>query len=392
MKIDIDKIRSDIRHYGEKIFLNSAGSSLMPKSVVQEINNYLLEEEKYGGYAVEDLKANEIAGFYDQAAQLIGAQPHNIAFTHDATDAYIKALSSIHFKKGDVVITTNDDYASNQIQFISLQKRFGIEIVRIENLENGELDVEDFQNLIDKHHPKLVAVTHIPTNSGLIQNVEAIGNICHDRQIPFLLDACQSVGQIEVDVTKIKCDFLSTTGRKFLRGPRGTGFLFISDNLLKNGYSPLMIDGGGAVWKSIDQYEVLNDAKRFETWEAPYALIIGFKEAIRYANEVGLKSIESYNQKLMFQLRENLSGLQSVQMFDKGLKKCNILTFRKDGKSLKEIEEKLKQNNIFFSVSNKEWGVIDFNKKGIDGAIRLSPHYFNTIEEINNVTKIIDAI
>ncbi|HBS12791.1 MAG TPA: aminotransferase [Flavobacteriaceae bacterium] len=392
MEIDINQIRKDITDYGEKIFLNSAGSSLMPKSVVQEINRYLLEEEKFGGYSVAELKTNEIADFYNQTAQLIGAEAHNIAFTHDATDAYIKALSSIHFKHNDIIITTDDDYASNHIQFISLQKRFGIKIVRIKNLENGELDMIDFQKLVDKHNPKLVAVTHVPTNSGLIQNIEAIGEICYNQKIIFLLDACQSVGQLSINVTKIKCDFLTATGRKFLRGPRGTGFLFISDRLLKNGFSPLMIDGGGAVWKAIDQFDILENAKRFETWEAPYALIMGFREAIRYANNIGLENIQSYNQKLMLRLRENLIGIQGVKLFDKGLKNCNILTFRKDGKSLAKIKEKLNSNNVFFSVSRKEWGVIDFNKKGIDWVIRLSPHYFNTIEEIDNVSKIIDEI
>ncbi|WP_350292380.1 aminotransferase class V-fold PLP-dependent enzyme [uncultured Croceitalea sp.] len=390
--MDIEQIRKDITDYGEKVFLDSAGSSLMPKSVVRTINRYLLEEEKFGGYAVAESRAKEIADFYSQVALLIGAKPKNIAFTHDATDAYTKALLSISFNNNDVIITTDDDYASNQIQFISLQKRFGIKIFRIKTLENGELDITDFQKLVDDHNPKLLAVTHVPTNSGLIQNVEAIGEICHNQQITFLLDACQSIGQLDVNVNKIKCDFLSATGRKFLRGPRGTGFLYVSDRLLKKGYSPLMVDGGGAIWKRKDHFELLKTAKRFQTWEAPYALLLGLREAARYANKIGLKNIQAYNQKLMLQLRENLNGIQGVKLYDKGLNNCNILTFRKDHKSLKEITEKLTQNNVFYTISKKEWGVIDFEKKGIDWAIRLSPHYFNTKEEVHTISKIIDGI
>ncbi len=387
--MNIEQIRKDIPHYGNKIFFNSAGASLMPQSVVQKINYYLREEEKLGGYKVADLKENEINEFYNQASKLIGCEPRNIAFTHDATDAYIKALSSIHFQKGDVIITTNDDYSSNQIQFISLQKRFGIEIIRIKNLENGDLDIEDFQQLVEKHKPKLVAVTHVPTNSGLIQNVEAIGEICSKKQITFLVDACQSVGQLNVDVQKIKCDFLTTTGRKFLRGPRGTGFLFVSDRMLEKEYSPLLIDGGGATWTEKFDFEALPTARRFQTWEAPYALIIGFSEALRYANEIGIDNIKVRNQELMVRFRENLSNLSDVRVFDNGSKTCNILTFRKDGKSLEEIQKYLDSNNVFFSVSQKHWGLIDFKKKGIDWAIRLSPHYFNTIEEIDRASKII---
>ena len=390
--MNIEKIRNDITDYGDKLFLNSAGSSLMAKSIVQKIEHYLRQEEKFGGYKVAELRAKDISGFYYQAAELIGADPKNIAFTHDATDAYIKALSSIPFKSGDVIITTDDDYASNHIQFISLKKRIGVETIKIKTLQNGDLDIPHFQELLAKQKPKLVAVTHVPTNSGLIQNVEAIGQHCHEQRVLFLLDACQSVGQLNVDIRKIKCDFLTTTGRKFLRGPRGTGFLYVSDKALDDKHYPLFLDGGGATWSQPDQFEAFQTAKRFETWERPYALLIGLGEALRYTNEIGIENIQAYNEKLMTRLRENLKGLTDVKLFDNGSKTCNILTFRKEGKSLEEIEKVFDFNNVFFSDSQKEWGIIDFQKKGIDWAIRLSPHYFNTIDEMDKVSEIIESI
>jgi len=390
--MNIQQIRNDIPTYGSKLFLNSAGASLMPQSVVQKIEQYLHQEEKYGGYKVAELRENDIHDFYIQAAKLINCKPHNIAFTHDATDAYIKALSSIPFKKGDVIITTNDDYASNQIQFISLQKRFGITIIRIQNLQNGDLDIANFQELVEKTKPKLVAITHVPTNSGLIQNIEAIGAVCSKQHILFLLDACQSVGQLAVNVKKIKCDFLTTTGRKFLRGPRGTGFLYVSDNVLNNDYFPLLIDGGGAIWTELNHFDVLQTAKRFATWEAPYALVIGFSEALKYANNIGMDTIQSYNHKLMKRLRKNLSNIPDIKLFDNGTKTCNILTFRKKNVSAEKIMEHLDSNNVFFSLSQKHWGLIDYTKKGIDWTIRLSPHYFNTLEEMDKVSEIIENI
>jgi selenocysteine lyase/cysteine desulfurase len=390
--MNIEKIRNDISNYGNKLFLNSAGSSLMTKSVVKKIEHYLHEEENYGGYKVAELMQKDISHFYHQAAELIGANTKNIAFTHDATDAYSKALSSIDFKSGDIIITTDDDYASNHIQFISLQKRFDIKTIKIKTLDNGDLDIPHFQELVTKYNPKLVAVTHVPTNSGLIQNVEAIGKYCNEQEVLFLLDACQSVGQLNVDVKEIKCDFLTTTGRKFLRGPRGTGFLYVSDRVIKNGYSPLFIDGWGATWTKENQFKVLQTAKRFETWETPYALVVGFGEELRYANEIGIVNIQSYNEKLMRHLRENLKSLSNVSVFDNGSKTCNILTFRKEGKSLEEIKHVLDSNNVFFSESQKEWGVIDFDKKGIEWAIRLSPHYFNTVKEMDLVSEIIESI
>ncbi|MEM9675187.1 MAG: aminotransferase class V-fold PLP-dependent enzyme [Bacteroidota bacterium] len=390
--MNIDHIREDIPCYGDKIFLNSAGSSLMPFSVVEKISEYLQKEEKLGGYYLADSRAEEIEDFYQEAAKLIIANQHNIAFTHDATDAYIKALTSIDFKPNDVIITTDDDYASNQIQFISLKKRFGVRVVRMKNLENGDLDIADFERLVEMYHPKLVAVSQVPTNSGLVQNAEPVGEICQREEIIYLVDACQSVGQLDVQVSELKCDFLSVTGRKFLRGPRGTGFLYVSDRMLNEGYAPLMIDGGGAIWKDENHYDVLPTAQRFETWEKPYALVVGLTEALRCANELGMKNIETQNQILMNRLRDNLSNISEVTQYDQGSKKCNILTFRKEGLSLQTIKEKLEQNNVFFSVSSREWGVIDYQKKRVDGTIRLSPHYFNTLEEMDRVAEIIADI
>ncbi len=389
MSIDIDQIRKDTPHCTDKLFFNSAGSSLMPTVVVEKVKEYLEEERQLGGYKVKDLRNEEIEDFYNQVSTLINCEPHNIAFAHDATDAYAKALSSIDFKAGDKIITSNDDYISNQINFLSLQKRYGIEILRGNNLENGDLDLDHFEKLIQESNPKLVAITHIPTNSGLIQDVEAIGEMCEEYDRLYLVDACQSVGQIPVDVRKIKCDFLSTTGRKYLRGPRGTGFLFVSDKLLQAGHAPLFIDMRGANWTDKDSYEARGDAKRFETWESPYALIIGLKEAIKYANAIEIKAIDEYNKKIVGDLKRLLSSLTGVNQFDKGSTTCSLVTFTKEGKSLQEIEDWLTNHKIFYSISDIGSARIDFAKKGVDWAIRLSPHYFNTSEEIERVTEII---
>lgn len=390
--MNIEQIRQDTPYCQDKIFVNSAGSSLQPSVVLEAVKNYLHKEAQFGGYKVADTQEAEIATFYEAVAQLINTQSSNIAFAHDATDAYLKALSAIPFQKGDLVITSQDDYSSNQIQFLSLQKRFGISIQRIQTLPNGDLDINHFQELIAKQTPKLVAITHVPTNSGLIQQVEAIGAICHKREILYLVDACQSVGQLVVDVQKIKCDFLSATGRKFLRGPRGTGFLYVSDRALAKGLTPLFIDGGGAVWTKENEYQVLPTARRFQTWEKPYALMMGLTTAIQYATTIGLANIEAYNQQLMQKLRTNLAAIPNIKIFDKGAKTCNLLTFRKEGKSAPTIQQVLDKHGVFHGLSTKEWGVIDYGEKGVDWTIRLSPHYFNTLTEMDRLAEIIERI
>ncbi len=390
--MDINKIRNETLYCEDKIFLNSAGSSLSPTVVNEAVRHFLSEEETRGGYQVEEDRQHDINDFYHQAAILLNCKAENIAFAHDATDAYSKALSSIPFEAGDVIITSNDDYSSNQIQFLSLQNRYGIILHRINNLENGDIDLDHCKLLVEQHRPKLVAITHIPTNSGKVQDVKNIGELCADQQIIYLVDACQSVGQLSVDVQEIKCDFLSATGRKFLRGPRGTGLLYVSDRILNLGYAPLFIDGRGATWTAANQYKPADTALRFQMWEAPYAMLIGLAKAINYANQIGIKKIEGRNKQIMNHLRSKLAEIKEIKMYDRGSQLSNILTFRHIGLSVADIQKILDHHQVYCSISTREWGVIDFDKKGVESVIRLSPHYFNTIEEMDRVAQILSDV
>lgn len=356
--------------------------------VVDAMVNYLQQEEQSGGYEVAERNAIHLEKFYNETATLINAKASNIAFATSATEAYTMALSSIVFKEGDTIITTADDYISNQITFISLQKKLNLNIIRIKNLPDHELDLDDLEFLVKKHHPRLVAVTHIPTNSGLIQNVEGVGKICREYDILFLVDACQSVGQLAVDVEKIGCDFLSATGRKFMRGPRGTGFLYVSDTILEQNYAPLLLDMRGADWTEFDNYELFTAAKRFESWEVSYASLMGFTHALQYANTIGLHAIEHYNKGLSERLRENLRN-SGFNVWDWGKYLSSIVTFSGPDGDLERIQNVLKENNIFFSVTHKNSALIDFTRKNINGIVRLSPHYFNTVEEIDLVSDVL---
>jgi selenocysteine lyase/cysteine desulfurase len=390
--MNIDQIRKDTKGCADKIFLNSAGASLVPSIVTSEMINYLKKEEELGGYETANLMSSEIEEFYTETAKLLKGKPENIAYTTNATDSFSRALSSIPFTESDYILTTNDDYISNQIAFIAYQKRFGVKILRSGNLPNGDIDLEDFERLMKKHQPQLVAITHIPTNSGLVQQAEAVGALCKKYDTWYLLDACQSVGQIPVDVTKIGCDFLSVTGRKFLRGPRGTGFLYISDKVIEKRLEPLGIDMRGANWTEFNAYEIQMNAKRFETWENSYASLIGLKEAVKYANGIGIETIKNYNKDLAQKLREKLVQIPKVNVLDKGSELSSIVTFYSEGTKLSELEKTLKENTIFYSVSKKSSALIDFSKKEVNWAIRLSPHYFNTAEEINETAEIISNL
>lgn len=387
--IDTTKVRADTPGCTHKIFLNSAGSSLMTKGAVQIMHSYLDKEMILGGYQTVPFFQHEIDAFYLHASALLHTSPGNIAFTFNATDAYAKAVSSITFKPGDYILTTEDDYVSNYILFFSLQKRFGLQMVRSNTLPSGDINMFDLETKMLKYRPVLVSVTHIPSNSGKIQDVEKIGHLCDKYDIWYIVDACQSVGQMDIDVNKIKCDFLSATGRKFLRGPRGTGFLYVSDKALAACLEPLLIDMRGATWETENNYMPSGSATRFELWEANYANILGLSEAIRYAMSIGLKNIRAYNLELCQLLKEQLQIIPDIKITEEGSQTASIVTFTSDTKTLDEYKNTLDMANISYSVGYRHFALIDFNKKNVDWVIRFSPHYFNTTDEILQVVEIL---
>jgi selenocysteine lyase/cysteine desulfurase len=259
-------------------------------------------------------------------------------------------------------------------------------------LQEGGVDPQSVKELIDEHQPKLVAVTHVPTNSGLVQDVEAVGQFCREQDVWYLVDACQSAGQIPLDVEKIGCDFLSVTMRKWLRGPRGAGFLYVSDLVLGAGLEPIFPDMAGGVWVAPDQYELEKTARRYEQWEKNYALVLGSKTAIEYANNLGLEAIQQVVSELASYTRSQLSNLEGVRVLDFGKRKCGIVTAHFEGKQPAKVKTALDNANIHAGFGTPINAQIDFLEKGVDWALRLSPHYYNTNEEIDRAINVLAKI
>jgi len=395
---EIDIFRQETVGCSHVNHLNNAGAGLMPNVVTASILEHIKLEAEIGGYEAAALKAAAIRHFYVQAALLINCNASNIAFTASATDSYTRALSSIPFQQNDIILTDNDDFISNQIQFLSCQKRFGISIVRINNLSTGGVDLEDLEEKLYRLQPRLLAITHIPTNSGLVQPVKKIGEIYsrytkqHSEKTWYILDACQSAGQMKLDVKELKCDFLSITIRKFLRGPRGTGFLYISDKALAYGLEPLFIDMRGAEWVQKDEYIPKPDAMRFEDWEFAYSLVIGSGIAIEYCRKIGEDNIWERVKFLSNYLRKQLSSVAKISVLDKGPELGGLITFTvKDSQPIFIVDELLKRK-INIVPSYRNFAVIDFDEKQVEWALRASPHYYNTIEEIDNFVESVKEI
>jgi selenocysteine lyase/cysteine desulfurase len=363
--------------------LNNAGAALMPQPVIDAITGHVRLEAEIGGYEAADARAAEIARGYEHLSQMVGARPDNIAVVANATAGFVQALSSFDFRPGDVLVTTRCDYTSNQIQYLALSKRLGVEIVHADDLPEGGVDPDSVRTIVRDRRPRLVAVSWIPTNSGLVQDVEAVGTVCEEAGVPYVVDACQAVGQIPIDVARLKCDYLSATARKFMRGPRGIGFMYAADRALGRGDYPLFIDMRGARWLTPGFYEVAPTARRYEDWEFPYALVLGQAAAAWYALDVGIASAQARAWTLAARLRDALGAIPGVRVMDRGTTRCAIVTMTAEGRQADPIVRALNERGINAAPSLREFGIYDFDAKGIETAVRLSPHYYNTEAEVD---------
>lgn len=384
--------REDTPGCANRVHFNNAGAGLMPRSVLDAMAAHLDREANIGGYESADDAEAAIQEAYADVARLLGARPRNIAVVENSTVAFFQALSAFDFKPGDVIVTTRNDYISNQLAYLSMARRCGIEIRRAADLETGGADPQSVRELLRDPCVRLLAVTWVPTNSGLIQPVEALGEIAESAGIAYLIDACQAVGELPIDVAKLRCDFLSATARKFLRGPRGIGFLYVSDRALKRGDFPLYIDMRGADWVAADGFELATDARRFENWEFAYSLVLGLGEAARYALNVGVEQGGARARKLAVNLRNKLNERKGFRVLDRGENLAAIVTVEVAGWDAPELVKLLRLRGINSSASLRQYAVIDMDDKRASSALRLSPHYYNTDEELDTVIEALKSL
>jgi cysteine desulfurase / selenocysteine lyase len=388
--IDIQKIRAETPSCENLLHFNNAGASLMPTCVYEAVTNHLKSENAHGGYEAARLASDELDAFYTEFAGLLNAAPDEIAYVENATRAWDMAFYGLPLQPGDRVLTHSAEYVSNYLALLQQAKLRGIEIDLVPSDVFGQVDVAALEAMITPR-TRLIALTHVPTHGGLVNPAVEVGKVARKHGLIYMLDACQSVGQMVVDVQEIGCDILSGTGRKFLRGPRGTGFLYVRREMTKQ-IEPPFIDLHSAVWTGPNSYEISNDAKRFENWESFVAGRIGLMTAVRYAREIGLKAIEQHVVGLAANLRQELDGVKGVTVHDLGQRKCGIVTFSKDGTEPRDIAEKLLAQKINVSVSPIGSARLDLGPRGLNSLTRASVHYFNTDAEIDRFVEAINAI
>lgn len=378
--IDISLVRKDTPACEKILHFNNAGASLMPVPVTSALHEYLDSEAAIGGYETADLYADGLNNLYSSAARLLNCHAEEIAFVENATRAWDMAFYAFNFKQGDKVLTAVSEYGSNVIAYLQQARRFGVEVVFIPDDEYGQVDTEALSNMIDSK-VKLISISHIPTGGGLVNPAIEIGRIARQHGIPYLLDACQSAGQIPLDVDAIGCDLLSVTGRKYLRGPRGTGLLYVRNSILDQ-LEPPFLDQHAAELISPTEYRVRQDARKFENWEQFFAGKYALGVAIDYALNLGLDAIQRRVYDLADTLRNRLTNNSDIVIADQGREKCGIVTFNSKTRDAGSLKKLLAEHKINVSISDGSGTLVSFQQRGLDQLVRASVHYFNTEEEI----------
>ncbi len=381
--IDIDKVRAETPGVRHGVHLLACGSALTSSPVLDAVTGYLRLESEVGGYEAAQDQAEMLGGVYDSAAHLIGSKREEIALLENATAAWCMAFYSTPFKPGDRILTCEAEYGANYVAFLERAQRDGIEIDVIPSGSDGAIDLDALEAMIDER-VKMIAITWIPTNGGLINPAKEVGSIANRHGIAYLLDACQAVGQMPVDVADLGCDFLSATGRKFLRGPRGTGFLYVKAERLVT-MEPVMIDHFSADWVEPDRYVLRPDARRFENWENAYALRAGLGVAVDYATDLGLEAIQERAFGLATYLRGQLNELQGTTVRDLGPQQCAIVTWTTEGLEPQATVKKLRSNGVTIGASGPNSTLLDSTRRNLPVMFRAAPHYFNTEEEIDEL-------
>jgi len=390
MPITVARVRADTPGCESVMHFNNAGAALTPAPVLEAVIGHLRREAEIGGYEAAAEAGDDLDRVRGTAARLIGGGADEIALVENATRAWDMAFYGIDWQAGDRILTAQAEYASNYIAFLQVARRHGVEIVLVPDDDRGQISIDALDAMIDDR-ARLIAITHIPTNGGLVNPAKRVGEVARARGVPFLLDACQSVGQIPVDVAEIGCDMLSATGRKYLRGPRGTGFLWVRSDLIAS-LEPPFLDLHAARWTDRDSYEIDPGAKRFENWEYYVAGRLGLGAAIDYALDLGMAAIRDRIYALAARLRDGLGAMPGVTLRDKGAEQCGIVGFTVAGRDPNDIARVLAAKNINVSASSNQSTLLDMTARRLESLVRASVHYYNTDEEVDRFCAEIDAL
>jgi selenocysteine lyase/cysteine desulfurase/surfactin synthase thioesterase subunit len=389
-EFDVARARRDTPGADHVIHFNNAGAALMPVPVVDAMTRHLALEARIGSYEAAERSVEAVSAMYDGAARLLNCDPEEIAFADSATRAWSMAFYSVPLKPGDRILVSSAEYGSNHLALTQVARRTGATVEIVENDESGRVDVDALRRSMDER-VRLIVMTHVPTHGGVVNPIAEIGAVAREASVLYLVDACQSVGQLPIDVRELECDFLASCGRKYLRGPRGTGLLYARRDSVDQ-VEPANVGLDGAQWLDGDRYQFAPAARRFETWEANVAAKIGLGVAIEYALSWGIEAVAARVGWLAARLRETLATMPRVRVFDRGSPLCGLVGFAVDGLDQTAVRAALLERgaNVWNCLANT--ARVDMRARGLDSILRASVHYYNTPEEVARFCELLAGV
>jgi selenocysteine lyase/cysteine desulfurase len=387
---ELRRLRAETPGCAAVAHFNNAGSSLPPAPVLDAHLGYLQREARIGGYEAQEEAQARLDAVYAATARLVGGSgPDEVALFENATRAFDMALYAVPLEPGAVILTSTAEYHSMFVTYLHRARR-GVRVEVIPPDATGQLDVGALCRRLDSR-VRLIAMTHMPTNGGLLQPAEEVGEIARKAGVFFLLDATQTVGQVPLDVRRLGCHALSGTSRKYLRGPRGVGFLWVERGWIERLEPPLM-EGHAAEWVEPDRYVIRPDAKRFEVWESNVGARLGFGAAIEYAQALGLERIWTRVHALAELLRARLGSVPGATVRDLGVTRGGIVSFTLRGVEPARIKAALRTASINVTVSPARGTLLDMRARGLRDVVRASVHYYNTEEEIDRLVSVVTRL
>ena len=388
--IDLARARAETPGCRSVAHLNNAGAALQPQPVLDAVVAHLELEARLGGYEAAAHNAEAVERPYRALAALLGCSAAEIAVVESATRAWQAAFLSVPLQPGDRVLTSVAEYGSNYLQLLHSAARRGVSVEVVPDEESGRVSVDALADALDER-VKLVALTHVPTGGGLVNPIAAVGRLARDAGALYLVDACQSVGQLPIDVDDVGCDFLAATSRKYLRGPRGVGLLYARGATAAQ-LEPALADLRSAIWDAPDHYRFQGDARRFEAWEMPVAAKIGLGVAVDYALGWGVHETWPRVRELGAELRQGVGELPGVTVHDVGIERCGIVTFSVHGRHPDEVRRALGEAGVNVSVSEAGSSRLDFDRRRLPAVVRASVHYYNDADDLERCCRAVATL